>query len=255
MFEAGKIAETLFLVVSVILTLYFYTTKSKIPDIRRIPAIDAIDEAISRATEMGRPVHVSSGMPQIVGSGDPMTMAGMSIVSHVAKVCARQDTRVIATAYKPEQNVMQMDVVRAAYVAEGKAANFNPNDCLFLDGRAYEAGVMGLIQDENCAANINVGYLRGGVALTFMPYAFKGDVIQIGGSATVTNIPHLAALCDYLLISEDIFAAEAYLTREKNKLNALFAQDVYKFIILGFVVIATIAAIAGFTGLADLVAL
>jgi hypothetical protein len=244
--------ETIFFIASVILVLYFYQTKGSVPSIRRIPAIDAIDEAVSRATEMGRPVHVSSGMPQIVGSGDPMTMAGMSIVSYVAKLCARQDTRVICTAYKPEQHVMQMDVVKSAYVSEGKPEGFDPTDCMFLDGRAYATGIMGLIDDENCAANINVGYLRGGVALSFMPYAFKGDVIQIGGSATVTNIPHLAALCDYLLISEDIFAADAYLTKDSSKVNSLYSADLFKYILLGLTLIGTITYVIGFEGIVNL---
>ena len=164
MIVAGKLAEIIFLLASFILTIYLFTSKIKIPSIRSIPAISAIDEAVSRANEMGRPVHVSSGMPQIVGSGDPMTIAGLSIVSYVASMCAKQDTRVIATAYRPEQNVMHQDIIQAAYVSEGKGSQYNPADCLFLDGRAYEAGVMGLIADENCAANINVGYLRGGVA-------------------------------------------------------------------------------------------
>lgn len=249
--ETGKLFEVIYLIVAFALTMYLTKTLPEIPSIRLIPAIAAIDEAVGRATELGRPVHVSSGMPQIVGAGDPMTIAGLGVVSHVAKLCARQDTRIIATAYKPEQNVMQMDVIRSAFIQEGKLDRFNPDDCLFLDGRAYEAGVMGLIADENCAANINVGYHRGGVALTFMPYAFKGDVIQIAGTAVATNLPHLAALVDYLLIAEDIFAADAYLTRSKTKLMALYVQDLFKYTTVVFVILASVLAAVGIPTLAQ----
>ena len=45
--------------------VYYYLRRARaglpIPEIRKIPGLEAVDEAIGRATEMGRPVHFTPG--------------------------------------------------------------------------------------------------------------------------------------------------------------------------------------------------
>src|SRR5262249_31811522 len=58
--------------------------------VRRIPGIGAMEEAVGRATEMGRPVFYVPGIEEVQ---DIQTVAGLLILGHVAELCARNDAR------------------------------------------------------------------------------------------------------------------------------------------------------------------
>ncbi|HHY18038.1 MAG TPA: hypothetical protein GX524_08165 [Firmicutes bacterium] len=54
----------------------------KIPSVQKVAGLDALDEAIGRATEMGRPVHFSPGIGYV---DNAQTLAAFSILSYVAR--------------------------------------------------------------------------------------------------------------------------------------------------------------------------
>ena len=58
--------------------------------IRRMAALDAVDEAIGRATEMGRPVLF---IPGIMDMTEIQTVAGVTILGRVAKTAAEYDAK------------------------------------------------------------------------------------------------------------------------------------------------------------------
>ena len=57
----------------------------KIPEIYKVAGLEAMDEAIGRCTEMGKPVHFSPGIGDLQNA---QTLAAMSILGYVAKQCA-----------------------------------------------------------------------------------------------------------------------------------------------------------------------
>src|SRR6186713_1046015 len=58
--------------------------------IRRIPGLTAIDEAVGRATEMGRPLHFSLGL----GDLGIITIQALAIAIHVIRLSIRFRNRV-----------------------------------------------------------------------------------------------------------------------------------------------------------------
>src|SRR5204862_2180539 len=80
--------------------LYYMASaqSGKKPFVRRIPGIDAIEEAIGRATEMGRPVLYVPGIQDI---SDIQTVAGLVILESVAKLTARYETPIIVPVTYP----------------------------------------------------------------------------------------------------------------------------------------------------------
>ena len=60
-----------------------------LPQVRRINGLDAIEEAIGRATEMGRPVHFSPGIAGVTDQSAPQTMAAMEILAHTTDLVAK----------------------------------------------------------------------------------------------------------------------------------------------------------------------
>lgn len=63
-------------------------TAKELPTIRQIAGLDALKEAVGRATELGRPVHYSTGIGAIADEFGPQTIAGLTMLQYVSKLCA-----------------------------------------------------------------------------------------------------------------------------------------------------------------------
>ena len=81
--------------------IIYYTTRAKREEklyIRPIAGLAAMNEAIGRATEMGRPVLY---VPGIADVDDIQTIASMVILAEVSKLAASYDTRTIVPTRMP----------------------------------------------------------------------------------------------------------------------------------------------------------
>lgn len=212
----------------------------KIPQIHKVAGLDAMDEAIGRCTEMGRPVHFSPG---IGGVDNAQTLAALSILSYVARQCARYDTDLIATNRITVVYPIAEEIVKQAYTEVGKPENFKPENVRFIseDQFAYATGVTGIMYREKPAANILIGAFWA-ESLIFAEVGAAAGAIQISGTANTHQIPFFVAACDYCLIGEEIYAASAYLTKEPVIMGSLVVQDWGK--MLGAVLIALGAVLA-----------
>lgn len=215
----------------------------KIPDIKKIAGLEAVDEAIGRATEMGRPV---SFIPGIQSVDIPQTLAAFGIISHVARQCARYDTRFLALTCDPLPYAVIDEITRQAYLEEGRPDAFNPDDVRFLSAEqfAFTGAVIGIFERERPAANIMVGSFYAESMILAETGSFQG-MIQIGGTANTAQIPFFVAACDYALIGEEIYAASAYLSKEPVMYGTVVGQDWLKMIVwvlmLAGAVVATVA--------------
>ena len=71
------------------LAYYIYAAGRRTLYIRKIAGLNALDEAVGRATEMGKPVLYVVGLADV---DDIQTLASLSILSHVARRTAEYDT-------------------------------------------------------------------------------------------------------------------------------------------------------------------
>lgn len=192
--------------------------------IRRIPGIDHIDEAVGRATEMGRPLLFSSGL----GSLDIVTLQALTIMSHIVRHASRLNTRVLAPVYGADPALFPVveQVYREACVAEGRGEFFNPDDVRFLSGEqfAYASGVMGMIHRERVAGNFLFGSFYA-ESLLLAETGQQVGAIQVAGTPSTLQIPFFVAACDYTIIGEEFWATSAYISREPVLLGSLIGQD------------------------------
>ncbi len=241
----------LFIYCIAILTMISRARKGiKIPELYQVPGLDALDEAIGRCTEMGRPVHFSPGIASV---DDAQTLAGLSILSYVARQCAKYDTDIIATNRRTVVYPISEEIVKQAFVEEGKAADFQPENVRFIseDQFAYATGVTGIMYREQPAANILVGGFWA-ESLIFAEVGATAGAIQIAGTANTHQIPFFVAACDYTLIGEELYAASAYLTREPILMGSLVVQDWGKMFAAICIVIGTILQTVNVTALKDI---
>lgn len=194
-----------------------------VPPIRKIQGLEAVDEAVGRATEMGRPVHFAPG---IGGPDNAATFAAWAFMGHVAKLCARYDTRIINTNRNYLVHAINEELIRQSYLEAGRPDSFNPDDVRYLTGSqfGYAAGVLGIMQRERPAANFLIGYFYA-ESMLFAEGGANIGAIQIAGTTNTVQIPFFLAACDYTLIGEEIFAAGAYLSKEPNLVGTVVGQD------------------------------
>jgi hypothetical protein len=216
------------------LAAFTYLAKRRSLFVRRLPAVDAIEDAVGRSTEMGRPILYVTGTAR---TEDIQTIASILILGHVAEIAARYETDLrVANAY-PLTMVIAEEVVRQGYVNAGRADAHRPEDVLFITSEqfAFAAAVNGMILRERPATNIYFGRFLA-ESLMLAETGFLTGAVQIAGTAELTQLPFLVSACDFTLIGEELFACSAYLTREPNQLATLKAGDVLKVVIAGVVV-------------------
>lgn len=216
--------------------------------LRRLPGIDAIEEAIGRATEMGRPVLFIPGLNDI---DDIQTLAGLSILSHVAYIAAEYDTPVIVACRRSVVLTMAEETVKEASLAAGRPDVFIPNNMRYLsdDQFAFTAGVNGIMLRERPASAIYMGCFYS-ESLILAETGFVSGAIQVAGTANVAQLPFFVAACDYTLLGEEFFAASAYLSKEPPILASIVAADWLKMIMLLAIVLGVILATLVATGVA-----
>ena len=223
---------------SLVQVYVLYAKKGKDLYIRPIAGIEEIDNAIGRATEMGRPILFSTGLS---GINDVATLAGLSILGRVAKKAAEYDTRIIVPCRDYIVMPIAQEIVREAHSEAGRPDSFDKNNIFYVADQqfAYVAGVNGVMIREKTATNFYMGMFYA-ESLIMTETGNSTGAIQIAGTDAVTQIPFFITTCDYTLMGEELYAASAYMARQPLMLGTLKAQDYTKFILLIFLVLGTI---------------
>ena len=113
----------------------------------------------------------------------------------------------------------------------------------FIEGQsAYLTAVLGYFQRDRPASNILVG----GFYYESIVLGEAGNTIgamQIGGTANTHQMPFLVATCDYMLLSEELYAAGASISGDADILGVLDGEDILK---IGFIGLLLTGLILGF---------
>jgi hypothetical protein len=206
--------------------------------LRPIAGLSEIDNAVGRATEMGRPILYVPGWSTI---GEITTIASMMILNRVGKKTAEYDTRLLVPNCDYLVMPLAQEMVREAYYEAGRPDSFNPVDIFYIcnDQFPYAAGVNGTIIRERCATIFYMGFFNAEALLMTETGNAIGS-IQIAGTDAITQVPFFITTCDYTLIGEEFYAASAYLSKDPELVSMLKAQDYFKFLIVFFILLGAI---------------
>jgi hypothetical protein len=238
----------LLLLAGIVFPVLFYIKRAQRGEslyVRRIPGVDAIDEAIGRTAELGRPVSFTTGLTGV----SPTLYACLGVLDYVAKRSATYRSRLLVPQINPEVLAIVENVVREAYQSVGRSALFDPQIIRFLSENqfAFASGYMGLIHREQ----VGSAFLFGSFAAESLILAEAGQQIgamQVGASISPEQVAFFICACDYTLIGEELFASSAYLSREPVQLGSLYGQDRAKLLLLALLLIGI--AIATFNSIA-----
>ncbi len=225
------------LISSAILAAIFTARRGRQLFIRRIAGLNAIDEAVGRATEMGRPLIF---VPGITGL-DITTLQALAILSHVVRTAAKYRSRVIVPTADSVIYTVSEEVSRDAYTQEGVPEQFTPTDIRYLSDQqfAFASGVVGILTREKIASAFYLGNFFA-ESLILAETGNHVGAIQVAGTPQTTQIPFFIAACDYTIIGDEFYAASAYLSREPTLLGSLVGQDIGKALILLVIIVGII---------------
>ncbi len=206
--------------------------------IRKIAGIVEVENAVGRATEMGRSIYY---IPGINDMDDVQTLASITILGKVSEIAAQNDTRIDVPVSRSMVMVTANEVVKESYSRVGRPDAFQEDQVRYLtdDQFGYAAAIDGLFVREKPATI----FLMGAFFAESLIMAETGNsigAIQIAGTAMPAQLPFFVAACDYTLIGEEMFAASAYLSREPKLLGSLKGQDLGKAVFLFAIVIGII---------------
>ncbi len=244
-FNWKKLNNFVLMISFVLLLLFFINHAKKSPSlfIRKISGLDAIDEALGRATEMGKPALFVHGLN---GMGSISTIAAVNILGRVAYRIAEYDTTLKVSNIDPIVMSVSQEVVKESYLEAGRPDAYI-EDNIFLAASEqfpYVAAVSGIMVREKPATNFFMGYFYA-ESLILAETGANTGAIQIAATDSYTQLPFFITTCDYTLIGEELYAASAYLSREPLLLGSLRAQDVGKGVLITALVIGTILATCG----------
>ncbi len=214
--------------------------------VREIAGLTAIQEAVGRATEMGRPCLFVPGLRDM---NEIATVAGITILSHVARIAADYDAAIEVPTSRSLVMTAAREAVQAAYLSAGRPEAYNEDRVYYVTYEQFPfvAHLTGYMVREKPAACFYAGIFFA-ESLILAETGNSVGAIQIAGTSEAAQLPFFVAACDYTLIGEELFAASAYLSGEPHQLGSLKGQDAGKVLagLLLFVgsLVATAAALA-----------
>lgn len=198
--------------------------------IRKISGLDAIDDALGRATEMGKPILFSFGLGYIT---DMVVIAALPLLRRIARKSAEYAVRLIVPNSDPIVMTAAQETVKEAYTEAGRPDLYNQDNITFLtsDQFGYAAGVDGLILRERPGAIFWLGYFYA-ESLILAETGHAVGAIQLAGTTETTQLPFFVAACDYTMIGEEIYAASCYLKPEPVMLGTIKGEDFIKMLLI-----------------------
>jgi hypothetical protein len=198
--------------------------------VRKIAGLEAVEEAVGRSTEMGRPILYVPGL-------DPMdevaTVAAIDILGQVAKKAGEYETRLMVPNRDPIVMAVAQQVVRESYSAVGKPHLYREEDIFYVTYSqfGFAAAVAGLMIRERPATNFFIGHFYA-ESLVLAETGNSTGAIQIAGTDSDAQLPFFITSCDYTLIGEELYAGAVYLSRQPLVLGTLKSQDYAKVVLI-----------------------
>ena len=249
MFVVGNEMTFYAIFISCFIIEYFIEKANKGEEIylRPIAGISAMEEAVGRSTEMGTSVLF---VPGISGLDQIDTIAGLTILGHVAEMTAQYETNLHVPVAVPIVMETAKETCKEAYLKQGRTDLYR-NDMVHYvtdDQFAYAAGVNGIMLRDKPAAVFYQGKFYA-ESLILAETGNSIGAIQIAGTGSSSQIPFFVTACDYTLIGEEFYAASAYLSGNPEMIGSIKGQDYVKLLCMISILIVVLFSLFNYWNL------
>ena len=245
-FDPERLPVLIASIIAIVIVLYTTLNRKSRENfvIRKIAGMEAVEDAIGRATEMARPLLFTPGW-----GGDiqrPTTIASMNFLSHVAQKTSVYDCQLVYPTHDPVIMTVAQEVIKEAYTSTDHSDRYREENVSYVTSSqfGYAAAVDGMISRLKPASIFLLGTFEA-ESLILAETGNSIGAIQIAGTDSTIQLSFFIVACDFTLIGEELFAASGYLSKDPSILASIRAQDILKIIIAAFLVMATFAATLG----------
>ena len=215
---------------------------------RPLAGLDVIWRALARGAETGRAIHLSPGSGAIGGrSNAAETIAGLLAAERVASEAALNGAPILVSSGDAVAHLALRGSLRQAYQRGGVGQDYDPANVQLLahqDPMAYASGVTTLYGRQNLEVSQLIGSFGQEFLLAGEVGAQRG-VPQLAGATTTTALPLIYLTAEGALIGEEIYAAEAYLTRAPAPQARLLTQDALRTAVIVAILVLLLYTAAG----------
>jgi hypothetical protein len=251
-FDLTRLNNLLFLIgFSAVFFAYLFIARRGIPmSIRRIAGLEELDNAVGRATELGRPILFIHGLSTI---SELPTVAALTVLKHIGRKAAEYATKLLVPNNDPLVMAASQEVIKEAYTEAGRPDLYNEDDIFFVSPEqfAYAAAVNGIAIREKAGAVFLLGYFYA-ESLMFAEVGQSVGAIQVAGTSATDQLPFFVASCDYTLIGEELYAASAYLSGDALQIATIKAEDIFKLLTVIIIIAGAVAETIGWKFIFDL---
>jgi hypothetical protein len=211
--------------------------------IRRIGGLEAVEDALGRAAEMGKPVFFCHGPGDLA---EVVTLSAINLLGKISERVAEYGTEMKVTCLSYYVMQVSQEMVKDAYIRAGRPDAYKDENVFYVSDNtfAYSAAVGGMMIREKAGTAFFFGRF-GSESLLLSETGAITKAIQIAGTDSFTQIPFFITTCDYTLIAEEMYAASAYLSREPRLVGAVKGQDVIKALTMTAIVVGASLASLG----------
>ena len=237
--EGERVLFAAILLVSI--TIYYYIDRARSGEdiyLRKIPGLQALEEAVGRATEMGKSVLF---VPGIMDLDQVETVTGLNLLGHVAEYTAKYETSLNVPVSRSIVMEAGREICKESYLKSGRPDLYYDDMVHYISDEqfAYAAGVNGIMEREKPAACFYLGKFYA-ESLILAETGNSIGAIQIAGTGSPAQIPFFVTACDYTLIGEEFFTASAYLSNKPELVGSIKGQDIVKLLVMIAMVLTVI---------------
>jgi len=222
-------------------------------ELRQIPAFVKLRRAIGLAVEAGSRLHFSLGRGTITGPESAAAFVGLSMVDQMARSASTGDSPPIVTTGDPALAILAQDTLKSAYQDIGLIGQYErtSSQLLGITPFSYAAGALPVVGDKTSANNILVGNFGPEVALLADGSEQSGN-LTLAGTDDISAQAILYAMATEPLIGEELYAGGAYVQSNPIHTASLRAQDVMRWLLVGFILGGIVMKLLGQEALTNL---
>ena len=233
--ELIPIAGLLFIVLFLAIMLIRRAVNSPKPgrDLRPIRAYSRLRRAVRLTVESGSRLHISLGRGEITGQRNAVAFTGLSTLQKFVETTALSDKPTIATSGTGILGILSRSTIYSGYHDAKQTGRYRPTQGRVsgLTPFSYAVGAMMITEQENVGTNFLLGNFGPEVGLLAEP-SRNGQVLTVAGTDSVPAQAVAYAVADEPIIGEEAFAAGAYSDVGRLHGVSLFAQDVFRWILI-----------------------
>ena len=158
--------------------------RGRVPKIRGLAALDALEDCVGRAAETGKPIHFATGWRGLDSAEAPVVVAGLAILGHVSELCGKYKVPIHYTAVYGYMIPIARDLIKKGYTIGGNPGLYS-DDMVVYTGeqqQSYAAAMQGYIIREKPTVNMMFGGMMYEAFNCLGAAAVVGSVQAVGSS-------------------------------------------------------------------------